>query len=109
MIKKKLYVAFMNLEKAHYRDDRGNYGAGGQFFDGMKAFYREASAGGREEGELSKSVPMRVGVKQGCLVPPRLFNIFMNGCTTEIEAKVENAAPRLRLKGVARSVAACLF
>ncbi len=45
---KKLYVAFMDLEKAYDRVDREAllyiYGVGGQLLKGIQAFYREADA-----------------------------------------------------------------
>ncbi len=48
---KKLYAAFMDLEKAYDRVDREAlwnvlkiYGVGGQLLKGIQAFYREANA-----------------------------------------------------------------
>ncbi len=57
---KKLYAAFMDLEKAYDRVDREAlwsvlriYGVGGQLLKGIQAFYREANAcvrvGGKEK------------------------------------------------------------
>ncbi len=47
----KLYAAFMDLEKAYDRADRGAlwsvlkiYGVGGQLLKGIQAFYSEANA-----------------------------------------------------------------
>ncbi len=51
---KKLYAAFMDLERAYDRVDREAlwsvlriYGVGGQLLKGIQAFYREANANGR--------------------------------------------------------------
>ncbi len=48
---KNVYAAFMDLEKAYDRVDwealwdvLGIYGVGGRLLDGVKAFYRDASA-----------------------------------------------------------------
>lgn len=73
----------------------------------MKAFYKEACV--RVEGELSESFALGVGVRQGCVMSPWLFNIFMDGCMREMKAKVGNVGARLRLNEVSWSVVACLF
>ena len=55
---RKLYAAFMDLEKAYDRVDREGlwevlriYGVGGQLLNGMKAFYERASACMKDDGE----------------------------------------------------------
>ncbi len=59
---KKLYAAFMDLEKAYDRVDREAhwsvlkiYGVGGQLLKGIQAFYREANACVRVGGKYSES------------------------------------------------------
>ncbi len=37
------------------------------------------------DGELSDSSAVEVGVRQGCVMSPWLFNIFMHGCMSEIK------------------------
>ncbi len=54
--------------------------------EGMKAFYREANACVKVDGELDFEI--RVGVRQGCVMLPQLLNIFMDGCMREMKAKV---------------------
>ncbi len=85
---RKLYAAFMDLEKAYDRVDGKElwnvlkiYGVGGLLMEGIKTFYREANACVKVDGELSDSFAVGVGVRQGCVMPPWLFNIFMDGCT----------------------------
>ncbi len=53
-------------------------GVGGQLMEGMKAFYREANACVKVDGKLDFEIG--VGIRQGCVMLPRLFNIFMDGC-----------------------------
>ncbi len=72
----------MDLEKAYDRVDREalwsvlrTYGVGGQLLKGIQAFYREANACVRVGGKFSEEV----GVRQGCVMSPWLFNIFMDG------------------------------
>ncbi len=74
----------------------------------MNAFYREANVCAKVDGELD-DFEIGVGVRQGCVMSPRLFNIFMDGCMREMKAKVGNIGGRLKLNGVTWSVAACLF
>ncbi len=59
---KKLYAAFMDLEKAYDSVDIEAhwkvlkiYGVGGQLLKGIRAFYREANACVRVEGKYSES------------------------------------------------------
>ncbi len=84
---KKLYAAFMDIEKAYDRVDRDAlwsvlniYGVGGQLLKGIQAFYREANACVRVGGKNSESFAVEVEVKQKCVMSPWLFNIFMDGC-----------------------------
>ncbi len=72
---KKLYAAFMDLEKAYDRIDREAlwsvlriYGVGGQLLKGIQAFYKEANACVRVGGKFSESFAVEVGVRQGCVV-----------------------------------------
>ncbi len=104
---RKLYAAFMDLEKAYDRVDRKVlwnvlkiYGVGGQLIEEIKVFYREANACAEADGELSDSFAVGVGVRQGCVMSPWLFNIFMDGCMREVgkgEAKVGKIGAVLKL------------
>ena len=112
----KLYAAFMDLEKAYDRVDREAlwnvlkiYGVGGQLMEGIKAFYREANACVKVDGELSDSFAVGVGVRQGCVMSLWLFNVFMDGCMREMKAQVGKVGARLKLSGVVWSVAAGMF
>ncbi len=48
-------------------------------------------------------------MRHGCVILPWLFNIFVDGCTREMKAKVGKVGARLKLNGGDWSVAACLF
>ena len=80
---KKVYAAFMDLEKAYDRIDWGAlwdvlriYGVGGRLLNGVKAFYKDANASVRVSGGMSDGFEIQMGVKQGCVMFPWLFNIL---------------------------------
>ncbi len=92
---KKMYAAFIDLEKAYDRVDREAlsrvlkiYGVGGQLLKGIQGFYREANAYVRVGGEASGSFAGEVGERHGCVISPWLFNIFMDGCMRKMKRKV---------------------
>ncbi len=101
---RKLFVAFMDLEKAYDRVDRKGlwdtlrvYGVGGQLLEGLRSFYENASTFVRVNGELSESFSVEVSVRQGCVMSPRLFNIYMDGCIKEMKGRVWDLGARLDL------------
>ncbi len=82
---KKLYAAFMDLEKAYGRVDwlalwevLKLYGVGGKLLCAIKS-YEEASACVKISGETSTHFEIKVGLRQGCVMSPWLFNIYMDG------------------------------
>ncbi len=85
------------VEKAYYdrvvREALWNvlkiYGVGGQLMEGIKAFSSGANACVKIDGELSDSFRVGVGVRQGCVMSPWLFNVFMDGCIREIKLQWE--------------------
>ncbi len=52
------------------------------------------------DGELSDSFAIGVRVRQGCVMSLWLFNIFMDGCMREMQAKVGNVGARLKVNGL---------
>ncbi len=113
---RKLYAAFMDIKTAYNWVDGEAlwyvlqvYGVRQQLMEGIKAFYREANACGKVDIELSDSFTNGVGARQGCVMSPWLFNIFMNGCMRKMKAKLGKIGTRLKMNGVDWSVPACLF
>ncbi len=60
-------------------------------------------------GDFSESFSVEVGVRQGCVMSPWLFNIFMDGCMREMKSKVINMGAKLKLNEQVWSVITCLF
>ncbi len=89
---RKLFAAFMDLEKAYDRVDRKGlwetlrvYGVGEQFLEGIRSFYENASASVRVNVELSGSYKAEEGVRQACVMSPWLFHIYIDGCIREMK------------------------
>lgn len=40
-----------------------------------------------------------MGVRQGCVISPWLFNVYMDGCMREMKARVGELGPRLKVRG----------
>ncbi len=81
------------------------YVVGGQLLNGIQAFYREANACVRVRAKFSENFAVEVGVSQGCVLPPWLFNIFMDGCMKEIKSKVVKRKCKVEVKW--RSLVCC--
>ncbi len=71
--RKKLYAAFMDLEKAYDRVDWLTlwevlriYGVGGKLLSVIKSFYEAASACVQINGETSEHFEIKVGLRQMC-------------------------------------------
>ncbi len=47
-------------------------------------------------------------MRQGCVMLPWLFSIFIDGCMREMKSKVVNVGAKLRLNGEVWSVVTCL-
>ncbi len=92
---RKLFGAFMNLEKAYDRVDRKGlwdtlrvHRVGGQLLEGIRSFYENSCASVQVNGELNESFSVEVGVRQGCVMSPWLFNIYKHGCIREMKVGV---------------------
>ena len=92
---KDVYFAFMDLEKAYDRVDRDAmwnvlrmYGVGGKLLGAVKSLYVGSRACVRVGDEVSEWFPVRVGLRQGCVMSPWLFNLFMDGVMREIRKNV---------------------
>ncbi len=55
------------------------YGLGGRLLKKAKSFYVNGRACVRVGNDVSNWFPVRVGLRQGCVMSPWLFNIYMDG------------------------------
>ncbi len=85
------------------------YGVGGKLFEGIMSIYENASATMRVNGELSESFNIEVGVRQGCIISPWLFNINMDGCIREMKDRVQDLGAKLNARGVEQPVVVGLY
>ncbi len=85
------------------------YGVGGKLLEGVRSFYENASASVRMNGELSESFNVEVGVRQGCVMSPWLFNIYMDGCIRNMKIRVQDLGARLNVRGVEQPLVASLY
>ncbi len=103
---KKVYAAFMDLEKAYDRinwaamwDVLKVYDVGGKLLNGVKAFYKDANACIRVVGGTRESLIIKGCVRQGCVMSPWLFNLYMDGVVREMKAKVGEVGVEMCVNG----------
>ncbi len=58
---------------------------------------------------MSESLSVEVSVRQGCVMSPWLFNIYMDGCIREMTVGVWDLEARLSVRGVEQPVVAGLY
>ena len=92
---KDVYFAFLDLEKAYDRVDRDAmwnvlrlYGVGGKLLQAVKSLYAGSKACVRVANKLSEWFQVKVGLRQGCVMSPWLFNLYIDGVVREVNARV---------------------
>ena len=92
---KDMYFAFLDLEKAcHrvYRDTMLNvlrlYGIGGRLLWWVKSLYVGSKACVRVGNEVREWFPVRVGLRQRCVMLTWLFNLYTDGVIREVNARL---------------------
>ena len=80
-----LFACFVDLEKAYDRIPRDKlwkvlqeYGVDGQLLRAIKSFYSRPEVCVRVNGKQSKPFHVGVGLRQGCVLSPLLFIVYMN-------------------------------
>ena len=63
-------------------------GIGGRLLRGVKSLYVGNKACVTVGNEVSEVFPVRVGLRQGCVMSPWLFNLYIDGVVREVNARV---------------------
>ena len=63
------------------------YGIGGRLLRGVKSLYVGSKACVRVGNEASEWFPVRVGLRQGCVMSPWLFSLYIDGVVREVNAR----------------------
>jgi len=103
--KKKLYTCFVDFRKAFdslshdavFHKMKRN-GINGRFLDTIQNMYQKTSLCVKTNGKLTPSFPGEVGVRQGDVLSPNLFKIFINDLPDFIGCS--NDPPQLNCKPI---------
>ena len=89
-----LHVTYKDLEKVYDRVDRDAmwkvlrmYGINGNLLSAIQSLYEESEAMVRVCRKEGDWFSVKVGLRQGCVMSPWLFNIFMDGVMKEVREK----------------------
>ena len=85
-------MGFIDLAKAYDRVNREAlmqvlriYDVGGKLLSGIKSMYVDSSASVKIKGVESEQFRIDSGVRQGCIMFPRLFSVYMDGVLKEVK------------------------
>ena len=85
MKKRKLYVAFVDFQKAFDSVDRSKlyiklkrYNFGGKLLESIKAIYKSVKMSVKCNSKLTESFSNSIGLRQGCNLSPILFSLYIN-------------------------------
>ena len=66
-----------------------NYGVGGKLLKAVQSFYVVSRACIRAGNDVREWwFPVKVGLRQGCVMPPWLFNVYMDGVVRKMNVMV---------------------
>jgi hypothetical protein len=89
---KELDILFVDQEKAFDRVDRNilwetleNYGIKGHLLENIRALYQNCQSAVRTTEGLTDTFETRTGVRQGCVLSPLLFNVYIDRVITEAQ------------------------
>ena len=60
------------------------YGVGGELLKAVQSFYADTRACVRVGNDTSGCFPVNVGMQQGCVMSPWLFNVYVDGVVREV-------------------------
>ncbi len=93
LVGKSTYVDFIDFSKAYDRIKRhklwsrlNRMGVPETFLSALKSLYQNVECTVKINGNLTDWFPVNIGLKQGCMLSPSLFNLYINGLIKEIKA-----------------------
>jgi hypothetical protein len=91
LCKKDTFACFIDAKKAFDRVNRDclwyklrSIGIHGAFFNCIKSLYDDVKCAVKVNEHMTQWFDVEIGVKQGCLLSPVLFNIFLNDIVDEL-------------------------
>ena len=87
-----MLAAFIDFRKAYDRVDRmklwdclGQYGIGGRFLAFLKGLYDGSVSQVRINDQLGEEFAVTRGLRQGCVLSPLLFSLYINSLVSELK------------------------
>src|SRR6185295_15905866 len=100
---KELYMCFIDLRKAYDSVNRDllwrvmrEYGVSEKIVRIVNSLYENTRAQVRVNGSLSEFLSLKTGVKQGCVLSPLLFNIFLDWVVKRVMKAVGDTGLEIR-------------
>ena len=101
------HVGFMDLEKAYNRVNREGlwqvprmYELHGKLLNGIKSMYINSLVCVRVKGSESGCFRINSGERQGCIMSPWLFNVYMDEVLKEVKMGMGRRGVRFQEEGV---------
>ena len=92
---KKIFACFVDFKKAFDTIPRDllfrkllGHGVTGKFFNTLKTIYKNDTCCVKVDGKMTRSFEANQGVKQGCVLSPLLFNIFISDIVSRFDNEV---------------------
>ena len=99
----RLYSCFIDFSKAFDTIPRDTllkkllgFGVDGNFFNIIKNIYTNDKVCVKHEDKITDAFGVNLGVKQGCILSPLLFNIFLADLPQLLEDDMRSTGPELR-------------
>ena len=64
------------------------YGVGRKLLKAVQSFYIDSWACVRVGNDVSELYPVNILLRQGCVMSPWLFNVYMDGVVREVNVRV---------------------
>ena len=85
----------MDFEKAYDTIDQHGmwhmlivYGVGGKLWKAVQSFYVDGRVRAWIGNDMNEWFPVNVGLKQGCVMSPWLFDVYMDGVVRDVNVRV---------------------